>query len=159
MARPSRNGVAERKVKTPRDLKPLVNDSKPIGRVPNGFDAGEKEMWNAIIKECPWVDMSHRRWVIVLARAAARAECIADYFRQRKAEFAKQGIPVALAYLDDETGKRHQLMTDLLAADEGVRKSLSALGASPASQVKMMSGIGDSKTNAKLDERRQSYFQ
>jgi len=139
-------------------IKPLtISKRAGIGRVPSDLDADEKEMWNTIVKECPWVDQTHRRWVRALARTAARAECIANYFQQRKTDYAERGHDVALAFLNDE-GKRHPLMTDLLAAEEGLRKSLSALGASPAAQVKMMSDIGDAKTTAKAEEAKLRYF-
>jgi len=157
MARPTRNGVAERKIQTPRDVKPVKSERKPIGKVPDDLGDDEKDMWKTIVSECPWVDSTHRRWVRGLAFAAARVECIAAYFRRRKAEYAERGHDVALAYLSDE-GKRHPLMTELLAAEEGMRKSLTALGASPASQVKMMSDVGEAKGNAKLDAVRKSYF-
>lgn len=158
MARPSRNGVAERGIQTPRDAKIVQANRAPIGRAPQDFTPDERDMWNAIVRECPWVDRSHRRWLRVLALSAARVDRITKYFRRRQKEFAAEGEEVALAYLDDD-GKRHPLMTDLLAAEEGLRKGLTALGASPASQVRMMSEVGTARQSAQVAESRQRYFQ
>ena len=158
MARPSRNGVAERGVKTPRDTKVAAGAGRPIGNAPKDFAPDERAAWNAIVAECPWVDMTHRRWVRGLALTAARVDRITNYFKKRQAEFKKRKEDTALAYLDD-SGKRHPLMTDLLAAEESLRKSLSALGASPAAQVKMMSDIGNGNRTVELDAARKRYFE
>lgn len=158
MARPSRNGVAERAITTPRDIRPIKHEPTAIGRAPKDLRPSEQRKWNEIIRECPWVNKSHRQWVKGMALTAARVERITDYFNKRQEDYAKRGYDIALAYLDDN-GKRHPLMTDLLAAEEGLRKGLSALGASPASQVRMMSDVGDAKVVAQVEESRQRYFQ
>jgi len=157
MAKPPKNGVAQSKVQTPRDAKPLVRERMPIGRAPKDFDPKEREMWNTIVKECPWVDSTHRQWVRGYASAAARVDDINKYFRARRANFAERGHDVALAYLDDE-GKRHPLMAELMTNEESLRKALSQMGANPAAQVRMMSDFGTAKKTAQEDEMRQRYF-
>ena len=154
MARPAANGK-DGAIGPSRISRRAV---KPIGSAPKDFAPDERAMWNTVVKECPWVDLTHRRWVRGLALAAARVDRITKYFRARQKEFAKRGDDVALAYLDD-TEKRHPLMTDLLAAEESLRKSLSALGASPAAQVKMMSDIGNAKKDAERAAVGDRYFQ
>ena len=162
MAKPSRNGVAERmRHKTPRDAKSLIkrehSGRTAVGNAPKDFSPSERKAWDTIIKECPWGDSTHRGWLRGYAVSVARVDDITDYFRKRKAEFAKRGEDVALAYLDDN-GKRHQLMTDLFTAEAGLRKALSDIGASPASQVRMMSDMGVEKTSAKEEEAQLRYF-
>jgi len=117
-----------------------AGDRKPVGRAPKGLSAEERDAWNTIAKECPWADSTHRRWILRVAVTSARADSIAEYFRKRQKEFAADGKEPALAFLGDD-GKRHHLMTDLLAAEEGMRKLLAALGANPSAQVKMMTDI------------------
>lgn len=159
MARPNRNGVEKRAVTTPRTVKAshLKMSRSPIGNAPKDLAPDERKMWDTIIDECPWVDRSHRRFVRGLALAAARVDRITEYFRKRQVDYKKNGYDVALAYLDDN-GKRHPLMTDLLAAEECLRKALSALGASPAAQVRMLSDMGNEQANAKEEENKQRFF-
>lgn len=158
MARPSRNGVAERKVKTPRDLKPLAKERKPIGRVPEGWDAAEKKMWYSVVKEFHWLDHTHRRIVASLAKHAARVEFIDNVFRQRKVEFAEQGLPAEGVFLGDDN-KRHPLFIELMNIEKEMRAVLMEIGATPASQMKMMSGVtGDEKVKEDLDDIRESFF-
>lgn len=156
MARPSRNGVAERKVKTPRDLKPLVNDSKPIGRVPNGFNADETRFWQTIIKEHPRLKRTHRETVASLAKSLARAEHFDNVFRRRKVEFAEQGLDPMGVYLGDD-GKRHPLFIELMNLEKHIRLLLADICATPASQKKFgYDAVEDEE--AELDEIRESFF-
>jgi len=115
-------------------------DRKPVGRAPKDFDKDEIDAWNIIVAECHWCDKSHRMWVGRASKIVARLKRIDSFFKTRTDEYRKNKMPDAYAYLNDE-GKRHPLMTELHASEEGLRKMLSALGASPAAQVRMLSNI------------------
>ena len=124
--------------------KELVGERKPLGNPPADFDADEKRAWKTIADELPWVDKSHRMWVARAAKIKARLEEIDGYFKTRKAEFKKNKLPVADARLGDN-GRRHPHMVELHANEDTLCRMLTALGASPAAQVRMMSNITKSQ--------------
>ena len=146
MAKVSGNG---RYVKAASRM-PADGERKPVGRAPKDFDKDERDAWNIIAAECHWCDKSHRMWVGRASKIMSRLKRIDIFFKTRTAEYRKNKMPDAYAYLNDE-GKRHPLMTELHASEEGLRKMLSALGASPAAQVRMLSNISKSQMPAGSD--------
>ena len=132
MARPTPNG------KTIRAARLKAGERKPVGRAPKHFSKDEIDAWNTIVEECHWCDKSHRLWISRAALDAARLRILDDFFQIQLAACRKNKLHESDAFVGDD-GKEHPKFTILLRLNEGLRKMLSALGATPAAQVRMMS--------------------
>lgn len=134
----------------------LVSEGRrPIGLAPKGRGYHWKQMWRYLINEFPWVDSTHRRWLIETTDQLIELGNIKAFFEEREKAMRKAGKPVALAYLTDDGGKRHPLMIQKQAHLEVVRRLLVSLGASPQSQVRL---VTDAQRATESDHPASEYF-
>lgn len=144
MAKVSGNG---RYVKAASRM-PANGERKPVGRAPKDFNKYERDAWNIIVDDIFWCNKSHRLWVGRAARKAARLKHLDNFFTLREAECVKNGQHISDAILDDDGKKEHVKHKIMMHIDEELRKMLSSLGATPAAQVRIMSGFTKMQTLA-----------
>ena len=155
MARPSPNGKIKGEVlpvtRQVRGKRPAVipPSGKPVGPAPRWLNPQQVRIYKELVDDIKWLDRTHRRWLLDTVMTAYRCEVLYEYFRNREKEVVAAGEDRAEAYMKD--GKRHPLHLDLISVSAELRKALSALGANPAAQMKLLAqygGVVDEKHDA-----------
>jgi len=156
-ARPNRNGVGNAKENPARKNRgrsvrmdaPIImaGGRTPVGPAPQGSGRNWSIVWNKVVGELPWLDKTHRRYLEETFDLMRQREEVRDFFKHRKAQLVKEGRHPAEAYLTDDGGKRHPMAVQWLLVSTELRKALAALGASPHSQVKLISAAGKAAGN------------
>lgn len=125
--------------------KELTGKRYPLGNPPADFDADEKRAWSEIAAELPWVDKSHRMWVARAAKIKSRIYEMDSFFAARKKECRKNKVEILHARMADGSEKPHPMLAELRATEEILCRFLSALGANPAVQTKLLSNLTKSQ--------------
>lgn len=162
MSRPNRNGVGSatenparrnrgrggflaEKANRAEAAVVLAGSRAPLGKPPQRRGKKWTWLWNRICAECPWLDESHRRYVVSVIDLLLEFEEIHDYFDARKKRMEKEGKLPADAYLTDDGRARHPMAVQRIAVGEALRKALSLLGGTPQSQTRMVETIRQQK--------------
>jgi len=159
MSRPPRNGIDSTSNQARRNRGrsiALVGHTRPLGPSPPGRGAAYKYIWKGLKEQLVWINYSHRQLFAEAVELIYESVQLRDFFTMRTAEFVKEGKHPALAMLDDTEKRPHPLYALKTKNGDDLRKVLNSLGATPGSQVRMLSTVTNKVPD--VEPATQDYF-
>jgi len=112
--------------------------NEPLGPPPQHLTPRQREIWNEVRREMPWLAASNGAAVRTFCLEFSRVLDLEDFFTKRRKQLAAQGKPEAHAMLNDSETKQHPLMNTLSIWTGHMKRSVGELGCSPAAQIRII---------------------
>jgi len=124
---PSRNGAGTGRRRMPHAAK--AQRGMPIGDAPKSFTRAERKVFAEMRTDIPWLDKTHRKWLVATARTSARVDALSRFFNKRVGDALAAGHSeseaVESAYMNG--GEVHPKLTELNAAENAMTDAMKEL--------------------------------